>query len=86
MQIKALKDSNKEIKGDAEFGLLQIQALAMSLTGEHAATPTAALQQLDGPHACEYQSNGTIAVLENLKYQLLENKKDQRLMRSECCR
>ena len=86
MQIKALKDSNTGIKDDAKFGLLQIRALAMSFTGEHAAKATTALQQLDGPHAYEYQSNGIIVVLENLKDKLSENKKDQSLMRSECCR
>jgi len=74
--IKALKDSKKDVKGDAKLDLLQIQALAMSLTGDHAAKATAALQKLDGPHAYEYQSNDIIAVLENLKDQFLENKKE----------
>jgi len=74
--IKALKDSKKDIKGDAKLDLLQIKALAMSLTGEHAARATSALEKLDGPHAYEYQSNDIIAVLENLKDQFLENKKE----------
>jgi len=46
------------------------------LTGEHAAKATAALSQLEAPHAYEYQSNDIIAVLENLKDQFLENKKE----------
>jgi len=74
--IKALKDSKKDIKGDAKLDLLQIKALAMSLTGEHAAKANAALSQLGEPHAYEYQSNDIIAVLENLKDQFLENKKE----------
>jgi len=74
--IKALKDSKKDIKGDAKLDLMQIQALAMSLTGDHATKATAALEKLDGPHAYEYQSNDIIAVLENLKDQFLENKKE----------
>jgi len=74
--IKALKDSKKDVKGDAKLDLLQIKALAMTLTGEYAQKATAALSQLDGPHAYEYQSNDIIAVLENLKDQFLENKKE----------
>jgi len=74
--IKALKDSKKDIKGDSKLDLLQIKALAMTLTGEHAAKATAALSQLEAPHAYEYQSNDIIAVLENLKDQFLENKKE----------
>lgn len=74
--IKALKDSKKDIKGDAKLDLLQIKALAMSLTGEHAVKANAALAQLGEPHAYEYQSNDIIAVLENLKDQFLENKKE----------
>ena len=69
-----------------EWTHVKIQAVAMSLTGVHAAKATTALQQLDGPHAYEYQSNGIIVVLENLKDKFSENKKDQSLMRSECCR
>ena len=38
--IKALKDAKTEIWGDAKLGLLQIRALAMSLTGDHAAKAT----------------------------------------------
>jgi len=74
--IAALQGSKNNIGGDAKLDLLQIQALAMSLTGEHAAKATAALKTLDGPHAFEYQSNDIIAVLDNLKDQFLENKKE----------
>jgi len=74
--IKALKDSKKDIKGDSKLDLLQLQALAMSLTGDHATKAAAALQKLDGPHAYEYQSNDIIAILEGLKDQFLQNKKD----------
>jgi len=74
--IKALKDSKKDVKGDSKLDLLQIQALAMSLTGEHATKAVAALSKLNGPHAYEYQSNDIIAVLENLKDQFLQNKKE----------
>ena len=35
--IKAWKDAKKEILGDAKLDLLQFRAMAMSLTGDHAA-------------------------------------------------
>ena len=38
--IKALKDALTEVWGDAKLGLLQIRALAKSLTGDHAAKAT----------------------------------------------
>jgi len=38
--IKALKGTKTEIWGDAKLGLLQIRAVAMSLTGDHAAKAT----------------------------------------------
>merc|ERR1719276_789067 len=82
--IKALKDSKGEMKGDADTDLLQVKALAgQVLKVVHprllSQKQHAALVQISEPgkaHAFEYQSNDIIAVLEGLKDEFLQNKKD----------
>jgi len=82
--IKALKDSKGDLKGDADTDLLQIKALAgQVLKVIHprllSQKQHAALVQISEPgkaHAFEYQSNDIIAVLEGLKDEFLQNKKD----------
>jgi len=82
--IKALKSSKGNMKGDADTDLMQIKALAgQVLKVVHPRLLTqkqhAALVQISEPgkaHAFEYQSNDIIAVLEGLKDEFLQNKKD----------
>jgi len=82
--IKALKDSKGNMKGDADTDLMQIKALAgQVLKVVHprllSQKQHAALVQISEPgkaHAFEYQSNDIIAVLEGLKDEFLQNKKD----------
>jgi len=82
--IKALKDSKGNLKGDADTDLLQVKALAgQVLKVIHprllSQKQHAALVQISEPgkaHAFEYQSNDIIAVLEGLKDEFLQNKKD----------
>jgi len=82
--IKALKDSKGKMKGDADLDLVQVKALAgQVLRVVHPKLLTqkqhTALMQMQEPgkaHAFEYQSNDIIAVLEGLKDQFLENKKE----------
>jgi len=82
--IKALKDSKGDLKGDADADLLQVKALAgQVLKVVHprllSQKQHAALVQISEPgkaHAFEYQSNDIIAVLEGLKDEFLQNKKD----------
>jgi outer membrane murein-binding lipoprotein Lpp len=82
--IKALKDSKGNLKGDADTDLLQVKALAgQVLKVVHprllSQKQHAALVQISEPgkaHAFEYQSNDIIAVLEGLKDEFLQNKKD----------
>merc|ERR1719262_1930599 len=82
--IKALKDSKGKMKGDADTDLLQVKALAgQVLKVVHprllSQKQHAALVQISEPgkaHAFEYQSNDIIAVLEGLKDEFLQNKKD----------
>ena len=82
--IKALKDSKGNLKGDADTDLMQIKALAGEvLKVVHprllSQKQHAALVQINEPgkaHAFEYQSNDIIAVLEGLKDEFLQNKKD----------
>jgi len=82
--IKALKDSKGNMKGDADTDLLQVKALAgqvLKVVHPHLLSQKqhAALVQISEPgkaHAFEYQSNDIIAVLEGLKDEFLQNKKD----------
>jgi len=82
--IKALKSSKGNMKGDADTDLMQIKALAgqvLKVVHPHLLTQKqhAALVQISEPgkaHAFEYQSNDIIAVLEGLKDEFLQNKKD----------
>merc|ERR1719265_2123857 len=82
--IKALKDSKGNLKGDADTDLLQVKALAgQVLKVVHPRLLSqklhSALVQISEPgkaHAFEYQSNDIIAVLEGLKDEFLQNKKD----------
>merc|ERR1719446_302244 len=82
--IKALKDSKGNMKGDADTDLLQVKALAgQVLKVVHprllSQKQHAALVQISEPgkaHAFEYQSNDIIAVLEGLKDEFLQNKKE----------
>jgi len=82
--IKALKDSKGNLKGDADADFMQIKALAgQVLKVVHprllSQKQHAALVQISEPgkaHAFEYQSNDIIAVLEGLKDEFLQNKKD----------
>jgi predicted nucleic acid-binding Zn-ribbon protein len=82
--IKALKDSKNKMKGDADLDLMQLKSLAgqvLRVVHPKALTQKqhTALVQMSEPgkaHAFEYQSNDIIAVLEGLKDQFLENKKE----------
>jgi len=82
--IKALKDSKGDLKGDADADFVQIKALAgQVLKVVHprllSQKQHAALVQISEPgkaHAFEYQSNDIIAVLEGLKDEFLQNKKE----------
>jgi len=82
--IKALKDSKGELKGDADTDFMQIKKLASQvLKVVHprllSQKQHAALVQISEPgkaHAFEYQSNDIIAVLEGLKDEFLQNKKE----------
>jgi len=82
--IKALKDSKGELKGDADTDFMQIKKLAgQVLKVVHprllSQKQHAALVQISEPgkaHAFEYQSNDIIAVLEGLKDEFLQNKKE----------
>jgi len=82
--IKALKDSKGNLKGDADTDLVQVKALASQvLKVVHprllSQKQHAALVQISEPgkaHAFEYQSNDIIAVLEGLKDEFLQNKKE----------
>jgi len=85
--IKALKDSKGNLKGDADLDLMQIKALAgqvlsvvhpklMSVTQRKVVTALAQTTEPGKAHAFEYQSNDIIAVLEGLKDEFLQNKKE----------
>jgi len=84
--IKALKDSKGELKGDADLDLVQVKALAGQvlrvvhprLITEQQRHVLSALQvgEPGKAHAFEYQSNDIIAVLEGLKDEFLQNKKE----------
>jgi len=82
--IKALKDSKGKLKGDADADFVQVRALAgqaLKVIEHRLLSPKqhAALVQISEPgkaHAFEYQSNDIIAVLEGLKDEFLQNKKE----------
>ena len=56
--------------GGSKLDLLRIKALALTLIGEHAAKATAALSQLEAPHAYECQSGDIFTVLDSLMKEL----------------
>jgi len=77
--IKALKDSKGELKGDADLDLMQVKAIKdklMSVEQRHVVTALAQVNEPGKAHAFEYQSNDIIAVLEGLKDEFLQNKKE----------